>query len=232
MNKDNALIFGFNEYSFEIAKSISSQYKSVVFFVLDDEGIKKASQESYKVNLFELDDDWSEISKNFDISVSDIFCTLNDDAENVFLTLSLRSEFEDVKIISLARSRENVSKLELAGATKVMPILDTATTVLVDILENPIANKILNDILYSESLLKLIEIKITSNSTCIGKKTSEIEWSQTFGIIPIAFYTKEHKVSYIYDNKVQEHDISEDDVFIVVGYEQDLINFKNTIQKA
>ncbi|MEA1917310.1 MAG: NAD-binding protein [Campylobacterota bacterium] len=227
--KKNALIFGYNEYSKEIAQSISTQYENIIFFVQKLEIQTKAAQDGYKVEIFELDDDWSQIDKKFNINECNIFCTLDDDSQNVFLTISLRSAYEDANIISLARSSESVSKLNLAGASKVMPILDTATNVITNLLEHPISSEILNNILYSESNLQLIEVKIKKDSHFIGTNINAVDWSKKYGVIVIAFYTKKHKVSFIYNSKVQHHKIESDDIFIVVGYKEDLLNFKNSV---
>ena len=90
MKNVSALIFGYNKYSFEIAKNILHKYSNINIFKLKDND-KKIDEieniENFSINNFDLSDKWDHLRDNFDLNKSVAFCTLEDDAENIFLTI-------------------------------------------------------------------------------------------------------------------------------------------------
>ncbi|MEA1893496.1 MAG: potassium transporter TrkA [Campylobacterota bacterium] len=216
MKPKNALIFGYNDYATEIEKNIQNEYDSIEIFKLggDDE------------NSFDLSDNWDYISQRFEMSNSIAFCVIDNMAENVFLTISLREAFEDLVIVALAEDDESSSKLKLAGATKLLPTVQTTANVIYEILEKSVVTKVLHHILYEEGSLQISEIKISNPSVFNGKYPTDIEWSRNHGILVLSIMSKDNVNEFIYSSKAKHHEIQKDDVFIVVGYKQDIGDFK------
>ena len=85
---------------------------------------------------------------------------LDDDAENVFLTISLRTIFEHLPIIALAQDNESAAKLKSAGANKVMATQQITANIITEMLEKPTVTGVLHDILYDNSMLKIVQLSI------------------------------------------------------------------------
>ena len=94
------LVFGYNEYAKEITSNFILDKFHVHVYVIDDSSFQNAKEDGLQVELVELDDDWLDIGRNFDVNNIICFCALDDDAQNVFLTISLRAEYE--KILDVA----------------------------------------------------------------------------------------------------------------------------------
>jgi hypothetical protein len=96
MNKKSALIFGYNEYSLEIAKNIKHKYPNITIFssVTHDDYTNEHCD--YEVEHFDLSDNWDYLKNNYDLDEIICFCSLTDEAENIFL---VRNEMciEDTK---------------------------------------------------------------------------------------------------------------------------------------
>ncbi len=214
-----ALIFGHNDYSIEIEKNIKSQYKNIYIFELDEDS----------ENSFDLSDDWDKLSERFDIDDCVAFCVLEDIAENIFLTISLRDSFKNLTIIALAQDTESSNKLSLAGASRVLPTTQTTASIIVEILEKPIVTEVLHNILYEQSALKIAQIKIEDHSIFDGNYPSDIEWSRDHGIIVISVVHEDGNREFIYSSKAKHHIIKSGDTFVVVGYEQDIKDFEKLI---
>ena len=226
----NALIFGYNDYAFEIAKNISSTYENVCIFKLhDDKSSLAKEQEKYKIYGFDLSDDWDEIVNDFDVSESIVFCTLEDIAKNVFLTISLRDTFKDLIIISIAQGKESASKLELAGASRVIPTTETTAKIIVDMLEKPVVTKVLHSILYEQNDLQIAQIKVNKNNIFDDKYPADINWSRECKIILLSVVYEDMSQEFIYSNKAKHHPIQSGDIFVVVGYDKDIINFEQLL---
>jgi hypothetical protein len=140
--KAAALLFGYNEYTLEIQENISFKYENIEIFSLE---------ENEKSSKFDLSDDWSELEDKFNMDESVAFCVLEDDATNIFLTLSLRASFDNLNIIAFSKNKEGATKLTLAGADKVIPIIQTTASMISDILRKPIVTKVMHSILYEQS---------------------------------------------------------------------------------
>ena len=226
MKETTALIFGFNKFALEIARNVSSEYKNVLVFSLDEEDEKS---EDYDVKHFDLSDDWEDLKHDINIEDSLAFCALEDDAENIFLTISLRSNFDDLTIIAIAEDQESVNKLNMAGANKVIPIVQTTADIITNMMEKPISTKVLHGILYEESDLKIAQIKVEKADYFEGKFPADIEWSRYRGIIVLSIMHEDMSTEFIYSSKAKHNPIQDGDIFIVVGYEADIVEFEKLI---
>jgi len=231
MKKSSALIFGNNEYGLEIAKNVTHKYKEITIFGLD--GMESGMDTSYGFNIekFDLSDDWDDIISEHEIEKSIVFCALNDEAQNIFLTISLRSVFSDITIIALANNNEDANKLRIAGASKVIPIVETTADIITDMLKKPIITDVLHDILYENTDLKVEQIKVGSSDYFNGKYPADIEWSRDHGIIVLSVIHEDMSSEFIYSSKAKHHAIKKGDIFVVVGYETDLKDFEKLVKE-
>ena len=229
MKRSSALIFGNNEYGLEIAKNVTHKYKDITIFSLDDIESLTDKSSDYNIEKFDLSDDWDDIKNEYDIEKSIVFCVLNDEAKNIFLTISLRSVFKDILIIALASNDEDANKLRIAGASKVIPIVETTADIITDMLKKPVITEVLHDILYENTDLKVEQIQVGSNNQFNGKYPADIEWSRDHGIIILSVIHEDMSSEFIYSSKAKHQTIKDGDIFVVVGYETDLIEFKKLV---
>ena len=230
MKKSSVLIFGNNEYGYEIARNVTYKYNDITIFSSDDIAFSIDKNSAYKMEKFDLSDDWDYITSEYDMEKSIIFCVLNDEAENIFLTLSLRSAFKDITIIALANNNEDANKLRMAGASKVIPIVETTADIITDMLKKPIITEVLHDILYEATDLKVEQIKVGSNGHFEGKYPADIEWSRDHGVIILSIIHEDMSSEFIYSSKAKHHTIRDGDTFVAVGYEKDLEEFKKLVK--
>lgn len=230
MKKTSVLVFGNNEYGLEIAKNVTYKYDDIVIFSLNDIDNKVVKNSGFKIEIFDLSDDWDDIIDEYDIEKSIIFCALSDEAENIFLTLSLRSAFKDINIIALASNNEDANKLRIAGASKVIPIVETTADIITDMLKKPVITDVLHDILYENTNLKVEQIKVSNNSFFDGKYPSDIEWSREHGVIVLSIIHEDMSSEFIYSSKSKHHTIKSGDIFVAVGYEEDLKEFEKLME--
>ena len=227
MSKSTALVFGHNKYAHEIINNVKSSYKNIRIFALD--GTTLSEDTRYKVETFDLSDDWDEIEKSINVEESMAFCVLEDMAENIFLTISLRAHFDDLTIIAVALNRESANKLTMAGANKVIPLVETTADIITNMLEKPISSKVLSSILYEESDLKIAQIKINEESLLENHKLTSIDWTRQRGIIILSLIREDMKSEFIYSKKMKEYVIKGGDIIVVVGYENDISEFEKLI---
>lgn len=222
MKARSAAIFGYNEYSKQIAKQISAVYDNVGVFVIDEAEFLEAQDDGIIAQRFDLSDDWESIESQFDVNGLIVFCALADDAENVFLTISLRATFDKLFIIALAQDNESMMKMKSAGADKVMPILPIAANVINDLLTKPIMTQVLHDILYEDGALTVLEIEIGVNSPLNGRYLHELHFKRDFDLILLAIVDQEMGTTFSFASKGHNHHIDAGDILVFMGYAEKL----------
>jgi len=224
------LVFGYNEYAKEIASNFILDKFEVYIYTIDNESYENAKEDGHQVELVELDDDWLDIAKKFDIDETICFCALDDDAQNVFLTISLRAEYENIHIISLATTKDSAEKLRLAGANKAIAKLETTASVIVESLEKPAVVEVMNNILDHNKDLKLAEYIISKGSVLDGSFLQEIKIHKNYNVILLAIADKELEAEFTFSAQGHNHKIDVGDVLVVMGKENDLKEFEKAIK--
>ncbi len=226
MKNRAALIFGYNDYALEIAKNIRDEYENVYLYSLNSEQDILKNRSGLEVKSFDLSDKWDELNENIDIEKSIAFCVLEDSAENIFLTISLRSSFDALNIIALSNNKQTASKLQMAGANKVIPLVQTTAEMISEMLQKPIVKEVFHDILFESGALKIAQVKIDENNKYIGEAISDIDWSKRYGVMILAIVYEDMSSEFIYSSKIKHHIVNKDDLFIIVGYESDIKEFE------
>ncbi len=229
MKAEAALIFGYNEYGIEIAKNVKYKYDNVIIFSLDNLGFSIDNKDDFSVEKFDVSDDWEHLKSEYNLESSIVFCALRDEAQNIFLTISLRSSFEDIMIIALANNNEDANKLRMAGASKVIPIVETTAGIITDMLKKPIITEVLHGILYEDSNLKIEQITVNNASFFEEKYPADIEWHKEYSVIILSIIHDDMSSEFIYSSKTKHHLIKDGDIFVAVGYEDDLRRFKKLV---
>ena len=223
------IVFGYNEYAKEIVSNFKLTQTPILIYVIDEKCIKEAKEDGFLAELVELDDDWLEIGEKFDVKQLVCFCALDDDAQNVFLTISLRAEYEDLFIISLATSKDSADKLHLAGANKAVAKLETTANVIVECLEKPAVVEVMHEILYHNKELKLAEYTVNPTSVLVNQQLHDITLHEVFDIIILAIADKKIEAEFTFTSAGYNHTVKTGDVLVVIGREKDLQNFEKAI---
>lgn len=229
---NEVIIYGYNEYALQIAKQIRNEYQRVHLFVLEAFECEALKEYGLEASLFDLGDEWEEVEREYHLDSLMIFCALEDDANNIFLTISLRAAFEQVHIVALAKNQESANKLKMAGANKVMPILQTTVNIITELLEKPVVTDVLHDILHEQSDIKMAQISVREGSPIVGKRLHDILWHEEYGVIILAVIDLEMGTSFVFTAKGYNHHIDPGDMLIIVGYENEINAFEKEAGEA
>lgn len=221
-----ALVFGYNDYALEIAKNIKERYQQVYIFTLNNDDIIKNSSE-FEIKSFDLSDKWDDIEGIVDMESSIAFCVIEDSAENIFLTISLRSVFENLNIIALSNNKETARKLQMAGVNRVIPLVQTTAEMISEMMEKPIVKEVFHNILFENSDLKITQIKINGTNEYIGKMICDLDWDKKYGIVALSVLVEGLKNEFIYASQVKDHRLRGGDIFVVVALESDILRFES-----
>jgi Trk K+ transport system NAD-binding subunit len=133
-------------------------------------------------------------------------------------------------IVALAKTNEEVNKLKIAGANKVLPIVQMTANLISEMLEKPVVTNVLHNILYEESSIKIAQINIEEGDTIIGLNSRDIAFKEMYNLLLLAVVDKEMDTNFIFTAKGYNHKIDPDDVLVVIGLQHDIDNFKMQVK--
>jgi len=150
-----------------------------------------------------------------------LIAALEGDAENLFVTLSGRDLNPDLFIVARARQDDSISKLEHAGADRVVNPQELGAARMASFVARPHVAEFVDVVMHERSLeFRMQEVLVTDTSPLAGKSLSEANLREERGVLILAmrntdgsFDTNPHPTTVIEPGHV----------LIAVGTHSDLI---------
>jgi len=220
----SVIIFGYGKFGNSIANSIKNEVDTYVkVAVTDQEEYEFALLDGFDVVKFNVESDYSIKNLNI-IEGNHIICAMDNNHENLFLSLTLRGLYKDSYILAISDSIRLSDKLRMAGVNRVIDIYQISGNMIINILEKPIATKFLQGFVNKEHDYIFKEIVIKKSSKVQGKFLSEIDFT-LYDIIFIGMVDKKMGEKFIFSTVVLDHKIDTEDILVCVGREEKLNTF-------
>ena len=225
------IIFGYSKLASQLAYRLKKDKKEFCIIEPDKKCFEFAKADKYTNDIYsyELYDDDELIDLGIKNKVSTLFCMNNDFNKNLFVTLSARNLNTSLQIISYCKDMNEAKKLKLAGASTTINPYETAGLKIFRQLHKPMAVKILDDILYKNTPLDIQEIHISKSCTLNGKTFDNITLFEKHNIIFLGIQDKEISNKFIFSSRKINHKIDENDIVVVLGNKNNILNFKKDI---
>ncbi|MCU7958846.1 MAG: NAD-binding protein [gamma proteobacterium symbiont of Bathyaustriella thionipta] len=210
-------LFGYYRSAVEVASYLRCGDYRLVIIDDDPANLEKARNAGYETAELDFRDD-SELAKlDLGESIDTVFCLFPDDAENVFLTLSARSLAPDIRIYSIAHGKSAVPNLHAAGADKVIETEEISGQRIWDIIARPIVTAILDQTLFGQANLNVIELKIPKRSPFIGKMISQLEFESRYNLILLGIVDSDLEEHFVYGKTALNTHLQAGDILVVIG---------------
>jgi len=212
--KGHYLICGYGRVGEQVAKEFSRA--GVPFVVVDSnpESISRCKEHGHLYVIGDAADD--ETLKRAGLSkAKGLVACVDSDADNVFVTLSARVLAPDLWIVARANLEESYSKLEKAGANKVISPYAIGGREMATLMLKPMVSDYLDVVTGGGELeIRVEQFKLTPGSPVIGKSIRELQIRQRTGAIVLAV----RKPGGTFDtNPDPDTTLEEDDILIAVG---------------
>ena len=223
-------IYGYTTLGSKIAHILEDKKYEVIIVDFERAGIKKATKDGFRTFDSTLlnDNDLIEVGINKDIDA--LFCVSYNNKNNLFITLSARNLSKNLKIVTISKTKSEATKLQIAGATKVLNPNEIGAFRIYRYMSKPLMLRVLDDILFSKSDLSISEIYIEDNSLLKGMFLKDMTVHKDYNILLLGIMDEELSDKFIFNTKRINHKIDEGDVLVVVGKNEDLENFSNYIK--
>jgi len=229
MNK--IYIFGYTNQTKTIIKELPKQQYKIIIIESNIEYYQEAKADGdFDVIIMDITDD-DKLSELLIEDDSQIVALMRDEHLNLFLILSLRNLYPKVTILAISNSIHTASKLKLAGATDVINLHDVSSFAINNILEKPVATKLLDSFLGVNNDISFKEYKITKNSLLNSQLVEEVNF-EFYGLLLIGIIDLSISNRFIFVGEVITHTIKEGDIIACIGKNEDLDRFAIIINRG
>lgn len=160
-----------------------------------------------------------------------IVALTNNDAVNLSIILTARSQNPNINIIARANNQKVKNKLLLAGANDVISANDITALVAAEYIGQPIAFDAIDDILLNSEDAIMDEIEILDNSNYIGFKLENIDFSNT-NLTLIGVMQSSKNREFKFNPKKDQYVINAQDILIVIGHKESISQFRFDLMSA
>jgi voltage-gated potassium channel len=166
---DHHIIVGFGRVGHEIARDLGAAQRQIVVLDLNPASLANAVKEGYSV----MDGNPAEVSTLRSAGIErarGMVVATDNDAENVYVTLSARVLRPDMYIIARANAADSESRLKLAGANRIISPYNIGGKRMAQLAMRPTAIEFLDTVLDAESkALSLDDFVIRDGSQWVNK---------------------------------------------------------------
>ena len=225
-------LFGYCKNGKEVAKHLPK--KDLSIFVFDKHHLDIAKDDGFfNVEFLEEISD-NELKKigieNFDFAV----CMMEDEAQNLFLSLSVKTLSKKTKIVAKVEDEEYEYRYKLAGVDEIINPYKISSNHMNNILTKPIALNIITQILFSDNSLIFDEILVEEGSFLDGKFSKDIvyEIRKEYNLIIIGMLDRERGEEFEFITKGHNHKIDKDDILVVIGEKEEIERLKEDLKES
>jgi len=193
----------------------------------DADRVATASKDGYKA--IQEDASRYEVLKRFNTEYAKVtlITLLNDDIENIYITLNAKSVDPRIKVIARVSDRRMTSKYRLAGADHILLPDEVASRMLLMAIEQPTIHEAIIQLITGRSKAKLDEVIVHSHDHYCCKSIAEVDF-KAYKLLFVGLYRPETK-EFLF-NPAKEMQIREGDVLLVIGYHVSIEQFKKDLK--
>ncbi|MET0094122.1 MAG: TrkA family potassium uptake protein [Sedimenticola sp.] len=215
--QSKVVIFGCNALSMEVALRLHESAWDLTLVTKDKLCLESVQNRGFKVVEADYTDDEELKRLGIGLDVDVVFTLFEDDAQNVFLTISVRDLAPSLRIISLAQSKDSAHKLKAAGVSKVIDPYEISGRKIHDMLKRPLIAEAIERLVYGREHLNLAEVTVTEDSFLDGRRLGELGLSKRYNLVLLGVVDRELGDEFIFSTSGVDHKLDRDDVLVVIG---------------
>ncbi|MGB5867574.1 MAG: NAD-binding protein [Arcobacteraceae bacterium] len=223
---NKVVIFSFSKLAAQIASILVQKGYHIIIIEEDLQLIKEAKALGYEIKRISLMDDTN--IKSLDMINNDIkafFCVSDHKNINLFVTLSVRNLYKNLKIISVSFATQDNKTMLLAGANKIINPYEIGALRIFRLLNKPYILEILDNILFSSSNIEVSEITIEKDSIFDNVFLKDTTIIEDNNLILLGILDKEIQDKFIFYSRGINHKVDEGDTLVLLGKSDDLQKF-------
>ena len=223
--KDFYLICGYESVAKEVALHLTENGHNLIVLDEDIQRIEQAKLDGYTALNYDPGSigSYEKIDLNINLQVRAILCLRENDVENVYAALTIRSLYSDVMILSLLNNDANRNKLEFVGVNKIVYPQELIGLITKELVGKPVAFEVVHELRSENSDVVIDEIgltqRIVNNFTIVGDLNNK-----KYNIVLLGVY--KHEKDRFYFNPLEDTFLEVGDYLLVIGYQAYIKEFE------
>jgi len=219
------LICGYENVSREVARKLSKSGNDIIIMDENAERIEQAKKDGYTALNYNPGrvESYEKLNINIDKNVKAILCLRENDIENVYAALTIRSISKDVFILSLLMSDTNRNKLDFAGINTVVYPQELVGLITKELVGKPVAFEVIHELRSENADVQIDELGVTQRIVDNFPTVGELG-NKDFRVVLLGVY--KHKADRFYFNPLDETVLEVGDYLLVVGYQVFILEFE------
>ncbi|WP_027178686.1 potassium channel family protein [Maridesulfovibrio bastinii] len=223
--RDHFIVCGYGRIGAIVAKEISESDNDVVVIESNPEIISQL--EAKGIFCVEGDATKDSVLKSAGLDYArSLIAALSEEAANVYVTLTARQLNADLTIVARANDSSHISRLEFAGADRVVLPHTIGGVRMAQSVLRPAVTNFLEIAMQGKIDLQLEELFVTPSSEFIGLDLAESQIRPRFNLIIIAIKKNNGEMVF---NPGPNEIIESGDTLLTVGKTSDLSNIKESL---
>jgi len=220
------LVCGYSKMAEMIAKKLAMQGSSLLIIDRDQNRVTQAQKNGYIAILGDAAklETYTQLGEYSHHRIIAALSFVNDEIQNIYITLTLKSLSTDIKIYARANSRSMVKKLKLAGAQHILYSYETIGQIAKEYVANPIAFDAVNALTSGLTKTHLSQVTLFAHDYPVGRALGDIDFF-SLKVILIGIQREDDFIFKPQDDFIfKEHDI-----LVVIGENHHITQLKEVI---
>lgn len=220
------LLFGFTKSAIEIGFKLKE--RGYQFCIIDNDPslLPKAKKLGLDLKICDYSDDLVLSEEGIGEDVKFVFSLFDEDAKNVFLTLSAKSLDETLHIITVTHTKDAIHKLEIAGADTILDPYQISGKKIYKLITQPEVMNIIDATVFGYHDINMDQILITETSLLNGKMINDVYPNPDYTILLLGIHDQEFKKKFIFITEGHNHKLDSGDILVVIGQSEEIRRYK------
>jgi voltage-gated potassium channel len=223
--KNFYLICGYERVAKEVSSKLAHRGKRIIVLDADEKRVEQAQKDGFIALHYNPGsvDSYKKLNIDINTQVKAILCLREDDVENVYAALTIRSLNKDVFILSLLMNDANRKKLTFAGINKTVYPQELVGLITKELVGKPVAFEVIHELRSENSPVMVDEIGITSRIVENFLTVKDLD-NTDYKIVLLGVYKQ--KDDRFYFNPLDSTFIEAGDYLLVIGYKNFIKEFE------
>ncbi len=224
------LICGYSRIAEQVAAKLHRDGHEVVVLERNEERVKHASDRgllALKADPGSLES-YSRLALDFNPQVRSVLCLDENDVQNVYTALTIRSMNKEVRMLSIAIEDRNRKKLTLAGVDQVVYSQELVGLIAKEYSGKPVAFEVIHALRSENAGVFFEEVLIDSRSAQSTEDVGSLGL-ENYRLILLGVYKNDIQ-TFVFKPS-DEQALAEDDILLIIGAKSLISEFKLNLHK-
>ncbi|MDX1294881.1 MAG: ion transporter [Sulfurimonadaceae bacterium] len=229
-NKNFYLICGYNEIGQQVASKLHRKGREVVILDEEPEHAKKAEEHGLKALPYDPAalESYFRLGIDLNSQVQAVLCLGEDDVQNVYTALTIRSMNKEVKLLSVLIEEQNRKKLQLAGVDEIVYTQELVGMTAREFSGKPVAFEAIHALRSEETGVHMDELVVDERTVQCVPHVSELGLAK-YRLILMGIYKKE--LEQFWFNPAGSTLLEPGDIMLVVGEKSLIAEFNLSLRR-